>query len=98
MYFLLQEKMCHSVFVYVNLHLYKYDVRKLKPEYQRRDTESIIYENIFDLYVSRSNSAENNAMSLLNFVKKYEERKGTLIERKNRTVVVAFPSGSSDPS
>ena len=31
MHLLLQEKMCHSNFVYVNLHLDKYDVRTLKP-------------------------------------------------------------------
>ena len=72
---LLQEKMCHLYSVYVNIHLDKYDVRTLKPEDERRDTESISIENIFDLQGSRSNSAEKNAMSLMNFVKKYEERK-----------------------
>ena len=49
MIFFLQENMCHSDFVYVNIHLDKYDVRTLKPEYDRRDTEIIFYENIFDL-------------------------------------------------
>ena len=72
MYLLLQENMYHSYFVYVNLYLDNYDVRILKPQDERRDTESISYENIFDIYGSRSNSAENNAMSLTNFVNKYE--------------------------
>ena len=98
MHLLLQEKMNHSDFVYVNLHLDKYDVRTLKPQYECRDTENILYENIFDLYQSRLDRTENNAMSLMNFAKKYEERKGKIIEQTKRTVVVAFPSWSSDPS
>ena len=95
---LLQEKMCHLYSVYVNIHLDKYDVRTLKPKYERRDTESMFYEKQIDLYRSRSNSADYYAISLMNFVKNYEEQKGKLIERTNRTVVVAFLSGSSDPS
>ena len=61
-----------SRFFYVNVHLEKYYVCTLKPEDESRDTESILYEDIFDLYGSRSDSAENNAMSLTNFVNKYE--------------------------
>ena len=61
----------HSDFVYVNLHLDKYDVRMLNPQDERRDTEIIFYDFIY-LYGSRSNSAENNVMYLMNFVKTYE--------------------------
>ena len=50
----------------------KYDVRMSKPEDECRDTEIIFYKNIFDLYGSRLNSAENNAMSLMIFLKKHE--------------------------
>ena len=37
-------------------------------------------------------------MSLMNFVKKYEEPKGEIIEKTKRTVIVAFPYRISDPS
>ena len=37
-------------------------------------------------------------MSLMNIVKKYEKRKGKLIEQKKRIVVFAFPSHSIDIS
>ena len=38
MHFLLQQKMCDSDFVYIKLHLDKYDIRTLYPEYDLRDT------------------------------------------------------------
>ena len=70
----------------------------LKSEEEHRDTESIFYEYIFALYTSHSNSADNKAISLMNFVKKYEERNGKIIERTKKTFVIAFPSRISDPS
>ena len=73
-------------------------MRTLKPEDECIDTESIFFKNIFDLYGSCSNSADNNDMYLMNFVKKYEKRKDKLIKQTKRTVVVAFPYRSSDPS
>ena len=76
----------------------KYDVLTLNLEYERRDTEIIFYENIFDLFRSRSNSAENNAMSLMNLVKNYEEQEKKIIEQTNRTFLVTFLYRSNDPS
>ena len=93
---LLQEKIRHSYFVCVNLNLDKYYVCTFKPQDELRDTESIFYENIFDLWGSRLNSAENNAISLMHLVKNDEKRKGKILERTKRTVVVEFTSWSSD--
>ena len=75
-----------------------YDVRTLKTEDEVRDTEINFYKNVFDSYRSCTNTYDNNATFLMNFVKKYEERKGQLIELTRRTVVVAFTSQSSYPS
>ena len=88
----------HLYLVYVNLHFDKYDGRMMKPDDDRIDIERIFYKNIFDLYVSRLNSAENNAMSLMNLVKKYEVQREKLIERTKRTFIAAFTYWSSDPS
>ena len=41
--------MFHSDFVYVNIHLDKYDVRTFNSEDECRDTENVFYKNIFDL-------------------------------------------------
>ena len=62
----------------------------MKPDDDRIDIERIFYKNIFDLYVSRLNSAENNAMSLMNLAKKYEVQREKLIERTKRTFIAAF--------
>ena len=83
-------------FFYVNPHLGKYDLRTFNPEDDCIDTESILYEKNGS-YRSHTKNAENNAVSLMNFVKKYEERKGKIIEQTKIAVIVAFPYLISDP-
>jgi len=108
MHLLLQEKLYNSDFVYVNVHLDKHDVRILKeseplpPQAIDNDENSpqssrAFYCNIFDLYAERSNEEDQN-LSFLKFCRKYNVENGKLIIRSKRTVVLAFPSRSSNPT
>ena len=80
----------HSDFVYVNLHLDKYDVRTFKPKDERRDKESIFYGESFDLYGSCSNSAENNTLYLMDFVKIMKNGKGNAFKKQRELLWLNF--------
>ena len=92
MHLLLSEDMYSSDFSYVNIHLDKYDVRKLRQQRGTNDNSEAFYKNLFDFYMERNDNEAQ--LSFLQFCRKYQiSRNGNnVIERRQRTVVITFPN------
>ena len=94
MHSILQEDLYHTDFVYVNIHLDKYDVRVINNNSRSQQDSPAFYQNIFDVYANRDEV--HNHLSFLKFCQQFEAKKGELVKRTKRTVVITFPSLSSD--
>ena len=95
MHSLLQEAMFHSDFTYVYIHLDKHSVRDLNPN--ATGGQPSCFDNLFDFYARRT-TEEEMPLSFVNYARKYECKKGNLTHRTKRTVVLTYPTRSSEPA